>query len=282
MKVLVLGASGMMGNVIATYLGEQGYDIETLSMNIPLTKDTHMLNLLDKNAFEDFLSSHSYDVVVNASGVLIEDSEKHKDVSTYLNSFLPHFLENKFKNTKTKLIHLSTDCVFSGHNGPYKEDSEYDGDLFYDRTKALGEIRNDKDLTFRMSTIGPEIQEDGVGLFNWFMKQTGTIQGYKGAIWSGVTTLELARGINEAIKQNLIGLYHLVPNESISKYDLLSLIREVFEKNDVTIEPKESETVIDKTLVNTREDFDFTVSDYKTMIIQLHQWVNDHKSMYKY
>lgn len=282
MKILVLGASGMIGHMAATYLQEKQYEVDTLSMNTPLDKNTVILDLMNKNAFEDFLSKNDYEIIINAAGVLIEQSENQKDVSTYLNSFLPHFLENRFKNSKTKIIHLSTDCVFSGKNAPYQEGSIYDGELFYDRTKALGEIKNDKDLTFRMSTVGPEIQENGVGLLNWFLKQHGQIFGYKNAIWSGVTTLELARGIEAAISQNITGLYHLVPNTNISKYDLLCLFKEMFNKDDVSVEPKEAGVIADKTLINTRKDFDFKVSDYRTMVTQMYEWIKNHKEIYHY
>lgn len=271
-----------MGHMIATYLQEKGYDTDTLSLTAPLNKSTIILDLMDKNAFEYFLKSKDYQVIINASGVLIEQSERQKDVAVYMNSFLPHFLEERYKGSKTKIIQLSTDCVFSGKNGPYKEDSIYDGELYYDRTKALGEIVNDKDLTFRMSTVGPEIQQDGVGLFNWFMKQKGQIFGYKNAIWSGVTTHELSKGIDEAIKQNLTGLYHLVPDKNISKYDLLGLFKEIFDRDDIEIEPKEGGVVANKTLLNTRTDFNFVVSDYKTMVKQMHEWVVNHKDVYHY
>lgn len=282
MKILVLGASGMIGHMVATYLIEKGYEVDTLSMTTPLNDKTVILDIMDKNAFEDYLEKNPYDVIINAAGVLIEQSENQKYVSTYLNSFLPHFLENRFKDSQTKIIHLSTDCVFSGKNAPYTETSSYDGELFYDRTKALGEIINDKDLTFRMSTVGPEIQENGVGLLNWFLGQHGQIFGYKNAIWNGVTTLELARGIDAAITQNLKGLYHFVPSVNISKYDLLCLFKEIFGKDDVSIEPKEAGVVADKTLINSRKDFNFEVSNYKTMIKQMHEWVLNHKEMYHY
>src|SRR5699024_1115052 len=108
---------------------------------------------------------------------------------------------------KTKIIHMSTDCVFSGKIGNYKEDSLRDGETFYDRSKALGELDNQKDLTFRNSIIGPDINENGIGLFNWFMKQEGSINGYSKAIWTGVTTLTLAKAMDSALKEDLVGIY---------------------------------------------------------------------------
>ena len=101
---------------------------------------------------------------------------------------------------------MSTDCVFSGKTGGYDESSLRDGETFYDRSKALGELENQKDLTFRNSIIGPDLNEEGIGLFNWFMKQTGEINGYTKAMWTGVTTLTLAKAMESAVQQGLTGL----------------------------------------------------------------------------
>jgi dTDP-4-dehydrorhamnose reductase len=184
-------------------------------------------------------------------------------------------------DSNTKLIHLSTDCVFSGASGGYTEDSLTDGKTMYDRSKALGEVINDKDLTFRMSIIGPDISIDGVGLFNWFMKQHGRIHGYTKAIWNGITTIELAKAISAAINQNLIGLYHLTPNENISKYNLLHLFKKEFGKEDVEIIPYDN-FVVDKTLINTRTDFDYQIPTYPEMIHEMALWIQQHKRLYHY
>ena len=171
--------------------------------------------------------------------------------------------------------------MFSGKNAPYREDSPYDGEPFYDRSKALGEIKNDKDLTFRMSIIGPDMQPTGIGLFNWFYAQTGEILGFTNAIWSGITTIELAKGIDAAIKQNLTGLYHLVPSTNISKYNLVKTFVEVFNRDDIAVKP-DDKLALDKTLVNTRTDFDYTVPDYQTMITEMKEWIDTHKSLYEH
>jgi dTDP-4-dehydrorhamnose reductase len=279
MKILVLGSSGMAGNVVTQTMIEAGFDVDNISGSKPFNENTILLDLTDKNNFEQFLDNHNYDVIINCVGVLVEASEKRKDLSTYLNCFLPHFLEHKYENSKTKVIHLSTDCVFSGKNGPYKEDSFQDGELYYDRTKALGEINNKKDLTFRMSIIGPDMQENGVGLFNWFFKQTGKISGYKETIWSGITTIELAKGIKEAITQDLTGIYHLVPKEGISKYELLKLFKKEFKRDDIEIEGV-SGPAMNKTLINTRKDFNYQVPDYPQMVKEMRQWAENHQDLY--
>lgn len=280
MKILVLGASGMAGHVISTYLREKGHEVVPIGGRRKVLEDTAMLDLMDKQALEAFLKENTFDVIVNAVGMLIQQSEDRKDVASYLNGFLPHQLEYTFRDTKTKIIHLSTDCVFSGENGPYNEDSPYDGQTFYDRSKALGEIKNGKDLTLRMSIIGPDANPEGSGLFGWFYKQTGTIFGFTNAIWNGVTTIELAKAISDAIDQNLTGLYHLTPKtETISKYDLVSLFKTVFERNDITIEPKETKPT-NKVLLNHRTDFDHEIPTYEQMIREMKAWIEDHKELY--
>ncbi len=279
MKILVLGAGGMAGHVVSTYLREYGHDVNTLSARNKLDELTKLVDVTDLKSLEGVLSQIKYDAVINCIGLLVKQSEERKDLSTFINSFLPHFLENYYKDTPTKVIHLSTDCVFSGKNPPYYEDSIYDGELYYDRTKALGEIINDKDLTFRMSIIGPDMQENGLGLFNWFYKQTGEVSGYTTAIWSGITTIELARGIAAALEQRITGIYHLVPGSNVSKFDLLQIFKREFNRSDITINPA-SNVTLDKTLINTRKDFDFTVNDYKTMIEHMHKWIESHPQLY--
>lgn len=279
MRVLVLGAGGMAGHVIATHLKESGLLVDTVSAKNMLDNTTTLIDATDQRLLDDYLSKNKYDIIVNAIGILVKQSENRKDLSTYLNSYLPHHLEFLFKNTDTKIIHLSTDCVFSGKNAPYNEDSAYDGELFYDRTKALGEIINNKDLTFRMSIIGPDTQESGIGLFNWFYAQTGEILGFTNAIWNGITTIELAKAIKSAIDQNITGLYHLVPDENISKYNLIELFKNIFSRTDISIKP-DDRLSLDKTLVNNRTDFNYIVPGYTQMIEEMKQWIDTHNELY--
>lgn len=198
--------------------------------------------------------SDNFDVVINAIGVLNQNAEDHKSMAVMLNGYLPHFIADTLRESKTKLIHMSTDCVFAGNTGPYYEDSFPDGMIFYDRSKAIGEVNDDKNLTFRNSIIGPDINEKGIGLFNWFMKQEDSINGFTGAIWTGVTTLTLAKAMEEAVKQNLTGLYNLVNNESISKFDLCILFNKYFRNGRIIINPSDK-LQLDKSLRHRRTDF---------------------------
>jgi dTDP-4-dehydrorhamnose reductase len=184
---------------------------------------------------------------------------------------LPHEVIKHLDEYGGKLIHISTDCVFSGTNGNYNEESVPDGITMYAKTKELGEIKSGQHLTIRTSIIGPEIKE-GIGLFHWFMKQKGTIKGFTHVKWNGVTTLELAKFIHFAIENPIAGLYHLTAPETVSKYELLSLIKQVFQKDNVDIIPH-TELRIDRTLFNSRLDYPYKVSSYEKQLQELKEWL---------
>lgn len=278
MHILVLGASGMAGHTIALYFLEQGHKVTSFSRKpVPygnnLCGDITNLHLLDK------LLSYPYDAVINCIGMLNDACDANPSLAVYVNSYLPHVLNEKLQNSRTLLIHMSTDCVFSGQSAPYDEISFPDGRTFYDRTKALGELHNRNSLTFRNSIIGPDMNEAGIGLFNWFMKQQGTIYGYERAIWTGVTTLTLAKAMEAAIQEQLTGLYNLVHSTSINKYELLKLFNKHFKNNELIIRPSSSVRV-DKTLINHRTDFSFKVPTYEQMIMEMKEWIERHPDLY--
>lgn len=282
MKILVLGANGMAGHTIALYFLEQGYDVTAYS-TAPISYHTKNIigNAFETEKFQKMLLSEEYDAIINCIGLLNQVADDNPSKAVYLNSYIPHLVADTLKNNKTKLIHMSTDCVFAGNSGPYYEDSLRDGITFYDRTKALGEVNDNKNLTFRNSIIGPDINENGIGLFNWFMKQTGKINGYSEAIWTGVTTLTLAKAMEQAIKENLCGLYNLVNNTSISKYDLLQLFNKHFRNNKIEITKTDS-LKLDKSLRHKRLDFTFEVPSYEFMIIEMREWINSHQELYSF
>ena len=143
----------------------------------------------------------------------------------------------------------------------------------------MGEINNSKDLTFRNSIIGPDIKETGIGLFNWFMKQNGSIDGYTEAIWTGVTTLTLAKAMEESLRENLTGIYNLVNNKSISKYDLCSLFNKFFRTSDLVVNPNDN-LKLDKSLRCSRSDFSFVVPSYEQQIKEMREWIDLHLALY--
>lgn len=279
MKILVLGASGMAGHIITLYFKERGYDVTGFTRR-PVDYCKNIIG--DAMNVEDIkraLTSDDYDIVINCIGILNQFAEENKSVAVFLNGFLPHFVADALRHTKARLIHMSTDCVFAGNTGPYYEDSFPDGKIFYDRSKAIGEVNDDKNLTFRNSIIGPDPNEKGIGLFNWFMKQSGTIGGYTGAIWTGVTTLTLAKAMEQAIKEGLTGLYNLVNNESINKYNLLLLFNKYFRNGSIDVQPNDK-LQLDKSLRHKREDFSFIVPSYEQQIKEMQEWVYTHKELY--
>lgn len=281
-NLLILGSNGMAGHVITDHFEKKSdeYQVDNISHSRKLNDKSYQFDLTDIAVFDDFLKRKKYDFIINCVGVLNHNAEQNKEKAILLNSYLPRFLEKRFKDSATKIIHLSTDCVFSGEKGGYEEKSFRDGDSFYDRTKILGELDNEKDLTIRTSIIGPDINKNGIGLFNWFMQSKGIVNGYTGAYWSGITTIELAQAIEEIINsQNISGLYHLVAREKINKYDLLSLIKEIFKREDINIKPN-NDVLIDKSLVNTRVDFEYTVKSYPAMIEEMREWIHNHKDCY--
>ena len=279
MKILVLGASGMAGHIITLYFKEQGYDVTGFTRR-PVSYCKNILgDAMNISDIKSALNSDDFDVVINCIGILNQFAEENKSAAVFLNGFLPHLVADTLKDSKTRLIHMSTDCVFAGNTGPYYEDSFPDGKIFYDRSKAIGEVNDSKNLTFRNSIIGPDPNEKGIGLFNWFMKQSGTVGGYTGAIWTGVTTLTLAKAMEQAIKENLTGLYNLVNNESINKFELLRLFNKYFRNESIDIQPNDK-LQLDKSLRHKRQDFSFVVPSYEQQVKEMRDWVYAHKELY--
>lgn len=278
-RILVLGASGMAGHVIAHYFNERGYDVSAFArQNVPSLKCIKG-DATDTKTLRELLVSGSFDAVINCIGILNQAADSNKANAIFLNSYLPHFIAECINGSDTKLIHMSTDCVFAGNTGPYYENSVPDGASYYDRTKALGEVVDDKNLTFRNSIVGPDCNKNGIGLFNWFMKQEKSINGFTKAIWTGVTTITLAQAMEKALEQDISGLYNLVNNESISKFNLLGLFNKYFRDEKVEIIPND-DLVLDKSLRNSRSDFDFIVPSYDEQVRQMKAWVDGHASLY--
>lgn len=279
-KFLVLGCSGMAGHVVTTYLRERGYDVAGLSGHTPLDDATAIVDVTDRAALLDFLATTDTDIVVNCIGALVEDSIRHPDKAAYLNAYLPHLLESVYEESSTRVFHLSTDCVFSGRTGHYREDAKHDGPSFYDRSKSLGELANGKDLTIRTSIVGPEIRSGATGLMNWALNSRGDVQGFRRSIWNGISTLRLAEEIERlAAMPRVTGVVHPVPSDSISKYELLQLFRGVFGLEDLQIQSVDGKEV-DKTLIATREDYRARPADFDRMIVEMREWMLRHEDLY--
>lgn len=280
MKFLVLGAGGMAGHLITIYLKEKGEDVIGLATRNLSYCNSIVMDVTDFLKLEEIILKNHFDIIINCVGILNQTAEANIDQAILINSYLPHYLEKITTNIPTRIIHMSTDCVFSGKKGSYIESDLPDGESVYDRTKALGELNDNKNLTFRNSIIGPDIKCQGIGLFNWFMKQSETITGYDKSIWNGVTTLTLAKAIHAAAYTNLSGIYHLVNNKTITKYELLLLFKKYFNPNIEII--KVDGVNQDKSLINSRLDFKYIIQDYETQVEEMYDWVMQHAEVYQH
>lgn len=278
-KVLLFGATGMAGHMAYYYLNGTGkYDIRNVVYRTKLTDDSIIVDVTDKYAVSQVVRDVHPELIINCVGVLIKGSIEHPDNAIFINAYFPHLLKKLSDEVGAKLIHISTDCVFSGKKGNYVEDDFRDADDVYGRSKALGEIIGDKDLTIRTSIIGPELKKNGEGLFHWFMHQSGQIRGFRTAVWGGVTTLELAKSIDVAVERNTTGLIQLSNGVGISKYDLLHLFQRIWNKYDIEILPFDGNR-IDKSIAKSAR-FDYEVPDYETMLEEQLTWMKVHQNLY--
>lgn len=228
-KILVLGSQGMAGHIIMAYLQSKGYHYYGVSRTIYQERDCEdAFDVSDYDALKTFISKRSFDIVINAVGVLIGDSVADYKRAIELNGLLPQILHQWSLELSFKLVLISTDCVFDGKIGAYSEWDVPNANDPYGYSKRLGEAVQDvrNTLIIRTSIIGPELKS-GTGLWHWFESQVGTIMGYANVYWSGVTTLELAHFIEFALIHNLNGLVQLTNGIPISKFELLQLMRDM-------------------------------------------------------
>ncbi|MGL5630452.1 MAG: sugar nucleotide-binding protein [Mycoplasmoidaceae bacterium] len=269
-KFLILGGYGMAGSMIASYLIYKKYNVSvTVREKKNIFKDEIIWN---NNEFDDLKKIIiNFDVVINCIGILNRTLISELEIKN-TNSDLPQFLNKITEEYDIKFIHLSTDCVFSGNSKlPYTEDSQKDGNSVYDLSKANGEFNSRKNLVIRTSIIGPELKKNGIGLLNWFLNSDKKIVGYNNWYWSGITTLVLAQVIEYVCINNISGLIHVNNGERISKYELLHIFNKVFNSSKI-IEKKDLEKEINKFLINTRVDFNYTIPSYLKMIQKLNKF----------
>lgn len=260
-KVLVLGGAGMLGHKVVQTLGLRFEVWTTLRDGFErfarygLIADDHVLRGIDAMRIDDLehvVRELRPEVVVNCIGVVKQRTEAHDPIiSIALNALLPHRVARVCGEIGARMIHISTDCVFSGHKGAYLESDAPDADDLYGRTKLLGEVDHDGALTLRTSIIGRELRST-TGLVEWFLSNRGgAVHGYTEAIFSGLTTQALSLLIAEIIEKHaqITGLFH-VAVDPINKRDLLVLLERAFDAN-VMITPSTA-LRIDRSLDATR------------------------------
>ena len=273
-KVLILGSYGMLGHLLNDYLSDGTDDINvyTLARKEGSIKVDYLVDLRDRDKIVGVLKALKPDVIINCAGLLNRTPCSQADL-IFINSFLPHFLVENTDPDSTRIIQISTDCVFSGKKGFYSEYDEPDATDPYGKSKAIGELNDRRNLTIRTSIIGPEINTDGVGLLHWFLNSPLKISGYQSVYWNGVTTLELAKAIKKYISFPCAGTTHLVGPHVISKLELLETMNRVFyHKNRKSIQPV-SLPISDKSLAPSLNGFSYKTPSYEKMLSALKEWM---------
>ena len=285
MKIVILGSNGLLGNTISKYFFERA-DYQTIAVlrdfsKIKLFNQKYhknfliIENILDYTETKKQLQRLKPDILINCLGITnkerVVNSSQIENIIN-INSLLPHRLQRICYEVGTRLIHLSTDCIFSGGKGSYIENDIPDPTDIYGRSKLLGEVDFENTLTIRKSVIGHELVSRK-GLLEWFLNQNSSIQGYKNVIFSGLTVLELAKLIDKYIfpRSDLKGILN-ISGQSISKFDLLKIISDIYNKS-IEIIPNES-IKINRTLNSSKF---YKLTGYKP-----NSWPVLIKSMYEF
>ncbi|MBW7970294.1 SDR family oxidoreductase [Bradyrhizobium sp. BR 10289] len=257
MKILVLGASGMLGHTLFNYLGRNAaFQVFGTCRSRPAGWSSHCplienVSAQDTKSWRNVISDLCPELVINCIGVIKQlDQAKDPVISIKTNALFPHELFLVCRGIGARVIHFSTDCVFSGSKGNYVESDIPDPIDLYGRTKLLGEIEQSGALTLRTSIIGHGIHPNS-SLIDWFLAQQRTVPGYVRAIYTGLPTIEVARVVQDFVvpHPDLNGLYHL-GSEAITKFDLLKAVAAAYEK-DIEIVPDEN-VAIDRSLDSKR------------------------------
>ena len=260
-RILVLGAAGMLGNAVLRFFATSAaFDVvgtvrsEASRLLLPESLRGQVVcgvDSTDPAQVAELLSGVRPDIVINCIGVVKQlASADDPLVAIPVNALLPHQLARACAAIGARLVHLSTDCVFSGRRGMYTENDEPDARDLYGLSKLLGEVDYPNAITLRTSIIGHELHS-AHGLLGWFLAQQGRVRGFTRAVFSGLPTVEVARVIRDHVipHPELHGVYHL-GSAPISKYDLLQLVATAY-RRDVQVEP-DDRLVIDRSLDSGR------------------------------
>jgi dTDP-4-dehydrorhamnose reductase len=278
-RLLVLGGAGMLGHKLVQQLQTE---LEVYATVRGSAGQLEPYGFFDRKRIVEGVDAAAFDSVIRAVGAVKPDAivncigvikqlptAKDPLISIEINSLFPHRLAALGRAAGVRVIHISTDCVFSGNRGMYKESDQSDAEDLYGRSKFLGEISGDGSLTLRTSIIGRELR-GSTGLVEWFLAQRGNVHGYTRAIYTGLTTTELARVIKHVLQEHpsLSGLYQ-VASAPINKYDLLHLLRDAYGL-DTKIEPFDA-VKIDRSLDGSRfrSATDYRVPSWPEMVREM-------------
>ena len=261
MKVLVLGAAGMLGHKLVQQL-KVDFDVaatirqsKEYYSDISIFQQVKLIEEVNAENFDSISSAIDYfnpDVVLNCIGVVKQLKEVNSPIHTItINALLPHKIREICLKIGCRFIQFSTDCVFSGKKGYYTEEDQPDPVDLYGKTKLLGEVSGANNLTVRTSILGHELSRH-TSLIDWFLSQRGNkIKGFDKAIYNGLTTLALSQIVKDILinHRDLQGLYH-ISSDPISKYELLKMVNHTYSSN-VTID-RDVNFLCDRSLDNTR------------------------------
>lgn len=279
MRILIFGGDGMLGHQLLKHLQTHHEVKVTLRQDLGAYTALGIFN--KKNVYDgidirslerlmEVMVDFKPDAVINAVGIVKQRPDAKESIpSLEINALLPHRLAVLCKGIGARLIHLSTDCVFSGRKGNYIESDPSDAEDLYGKTKYLGEVHESNSLNLRTSIIGRELSRH-TSLLDWFLAQTGTVRGFTNAIYTGFTTIEMSRIIERMLLEfpKASGVYQ-VSSDPINKYELLLLIREKFGLN-IEIIP-DSAFYCDRSLDSSlfRSEFNYTPPTWSSMIGEL-------------
>ena len=288
MRILLLGGTGMLGFQIFNSCLDRGLDIHAVvrnkqsilnkigkyaENNLHIIEDIKQTELVD-----DLLGKINPDYVINCVGIVKQSPLAEEYIeSVTINALLPHQLQLMGLKYDFRLIHISTDCVFDGKRGCYKEDDIPNASDLYGRSKLLGEVAYGCGLTLRTSIIGHELSDSTHGLMEWLLAQNDTVKGYTKAIFSGLTTLELTKVILDVIiPQDLPSGLYQVSSNPISKYDLIGLIAKIYHKK-IKIEPSDH-LLIDRSLDGSKfsKITNYTAPSWSDQITEMKYYFNQH------
>lgn len=281
-RLLVMGANGMLGNAILRFFSlDRSYEVfgtvrnqnsvHSLQQKAPRATLVSGVDVENLDCLTRLFANIQPDVIINCIGIVKQLPEANDPLTAIpINSLLPHRLARLAQVARARLIHVSTDCVFSGKKGNYVEDDVPDADDLYGRSKLIGEVNYDNTITLRTSIIGHELI-GARSLIDWFLKQSEDVQGFRNAIFSGLPTVEVARIIHNLVipDPSLHGLFH-VSAKPISKFDLLLLVAKIYDKK-IKIIP-ENNYVINRSLNSDRFIFatGFEPEPWEELIRRMH------------
>jgi len=275
MKIIILGSTGILARTLQLYLSKKNVDLLTISRERKNNKNYYLKNFLNFKKLEKLIFKTKPTHIINCIGITkFNNSYNNKKLTVYLNSKMPIYLANYCKLNKIFLLHISTDCVFSGKKGNYLDNSFKDTKDLYGLSKKKGEVKNEFASTIRTSFIGPELNTNK-SLLSWFLSEKKIVKGYTKAFFSGLTSLELCKIIyNYFIKNNLLKNKIInVGSRRISKYVLLTKIRKVFKKKIVI--SKHQNIIIDRSLNSKkfRKITDYKIIKWDKMLLELKKFM---------